>query len=116
MKLITASVKYPVSTTVGVLLLSLFGAIALYNIPIQLTPDVEDPEITVTTIWPGASPQEIEREIIDEQEEQLKSLEGLRKMSSSSADSMGTITLTFHVGVDKEQALLKVSNRLEQVR
>ncbi len=115
MKLITASVKYPVSTTVGVLLLSLFGAIALYNIPIQLTPDVEDPEITVTTIWPGASPQEIEREIIDEQEEQLKSLEGLRKMSSSSADSMGTITLTFHVGVDKEEALLKVSNRLEQV-
>ena len=57
MKLITASVKYPVSTTVGVLLLSLFGAIALYKLPIQLTPDVEDPEITVTTIWPGASPQ-----------------------------------------------------------
>lgn len=115
MKLITASVKYPVSTTVGVLLLSLFGAIALFNIPIQLTPDVEDPEITVTTLWPGASPQEIEREIVDEQEEQLKSLEGLRKMSSSSADSVGMITLTFHVGVDKEEALLKVANRLEQV-
>jgi len=115
MKLITASVKYPVSTTVGVLLLSLFGAIALYKLPIQLTPEVEDPEITVTTLWPGASPQEIEREIVDEQEEQLKSLEGLQKMSSSSADSMGTITLTFHTGVDKDAAMLKVSNRLDQV-
>ncbi|MCI0422112.1 MAG: efflux RND transporter permease subunit, partial [Acidobacteria bacterium] len=115
MKLITASVQFPVTTAVGVLLISLFGAIALYNLPIQLTPDVEDPEITVTTIWPGASPQEVEREIIDEQEEQLKSLEGLRKMSSSSADSLGTITLTFHVGTDKDTALLKVSNRLEQV-
>ncbi len=115
MKLITASVQYPVSTTVGVLLLSLFGGIALFNLPVQLTPDVEDPEISVTTVWPGASPQEIEREIIDEQEEQLKSLEGLRKMSSSSSDSTGIITLTFHAGIDKEAALLKVSNRLEQV-
>ena len=86
MKLITASIKYPVSTTVGVLLVSLFGIIALYKLPIQLTPDVVDPEVTVTTLWPGASPQEIEREIVDEQEEQLKALEGLQKMSSSSAD------------------------------
>ena len=115
MKLITASIKYPVSTAVGVLLLSLFGAIALYNLPIQLTPDVEDPEITVTTLWPGASPQEVEREIVDEQEEQLKSLEGLQKMSSSSADSTGIITLTFHTGIDKDAAMLKVSNRLDQV-
>ena len=115
MKLITASIKYPVSTTVGVLLLSLFGIIALYKLPIQLTPDVEDPEVTVTTIWPGASPQEIEREIVDEQEEQLKALEGLQKMSSSSADSMGIITLTFDTGVDKDAAMLKVSNRLDQV-
>jgi HAE1 family hydrophobic/amphiphilic exporter-1 len=93
----------------------LFGIIALYKLPIQLTPDVEDPEVTVTTIWPGASPQEIEREIVDEQEEQLKALEGLQKMSSSSADSMGTITLTFDTGVDKDAAMLKVSNRLDQV-
>ncbi|MEW5978908.1 MAG: efflux RND transporter permease subunit [Acidobacteriota bacterium] len=115
MKVITSAVRYPVSTTVGVLLLALFGGISLYNLPIQLTPDVVDPEITVTTIWPGASPQEVEREIIDEQEEQLKSLEGLRKMSSSSADSLGTITLTFHAGTDLDSMVVQVSNRLDQV-
>jgi HAE1 family hydrophobic/amphiphilic exporter-1 len=115
MKVIHDAIRYPVTTTVGVLLLVLFGMLALFRIPIQLTPDVEEPKITVQTIWPGASPQEVEREIVDEQEEQLKSLEGLVKMESSSSDSSGSITLTFQVGSDIDSALLKVSNRLEQV-
>jgi HAE1 family hydrophobic/amphiphilic exporter-1 len=82
---------------------------------VQLVPNVEQPEVTVDTVWPGASPQEIEREIVDEQEEQLKSLEGLVKMESTCSDSRGSITLTFQVGTDLDIALLKVSNRLEQV-
>jgi HAE1 family hydrophobic/amphiphilic exporter-1 len=115
MQLIEGSIKYPVSTTVGVILLLIFGGIALLQIPIQLVPDVEEPTITVTTVWPGASPQEIEREIVDEQEEQLKSLEGLIKLESSSSDSSGTVTLTFSVDTALEAALLRVANRLEQV-
>ncbi len=115
MKLIESSIRYPVTTTVGVLLLVLFGTISLFRIPIQLVPNVEEPKVTVTTVWPGASPQEIEREIIDEQEEQLKSLEGLTKLESESRDSQGTITLTFQVGTPLDTALLKVANRLEQV-
>ena len=79
MKIIHDAIRYPVTTTVGVLLLALFGLISLSRIPIQLTPDVEEPEITVQTIWPGASPHEVEREIVDEQEEQLKSLERGRR-------------------------------------
>lgn len=115
MKLIESSIRYPVSTTVGVILLVLFGAIALFRIPIQLVPNVEEPKVTVTTIWPGASPQEVEREIVDEQEEQLKSLEGLIKLESSSSENTGTVTLTFQVGTSLDTALLRVSNRLEQV-
>ncbi|HXV61064.1 MAG TPA: efflux RND transporter permease subunit [Vicinamibacteria bacterium] len=115
MKVIDSAIKFPTSTAVGVLLLVLFGTLALFQIPVQLTPEVQDPNITVTTIWPGASPQEIEREIVDEQEEQLKSLEGLLEMESTSSDSQGTITLTFPVGTDIDAALLRVSNRLQQV-
>lgn len=115
MKLVELAIRHPVSTTVGVLLLTLFGLLALVGIPVQLTPTVEEPEVSVTTFWRGASPSEVEREIIDEQEEQLKSLEGLVKMESSSSDGSGTITLTFRVGSDNESNLLKVSNRLEQV-
>jgi HAE1 family hydrophobic/amphiphilic exporter-1 len=114
-KIIHDAIKFPVTTTVGVILLVLFGLIGLFSLPVQLTPNVEEPEITISTIWPGASPQEVEREIIEEQEEQLKSLEGLTKMESSSDDSSGRITLTFQVGTDIDTALLKVSNRLEQV-
>ena len=115
MRIIQDAVRYPVSTAVGVILLVLFGTIGLLQLPIQLTPEVNRPQITVSTIWPGASPQEVERDVVDEQEEQLKSLEGLIKMESSSADSNGTITLTFQIGTDIDSALLKVSNRLEQV-
>ena len=115
MKIIENAIRFPVTTAVGVIFLVLFGVIGFLRLPIQLTPTVQEPEVTVTTAWPGASPQEVEREIVDEQEEQLKGLEGLTKMESSSADSRGTVTLTFQVGTDLDAALLKVSNRLEQV-
>ena len=115
MNLVEGSIRYPVRVAVGAILLLMFGTLSLMRIPVQLTPTVDEPEVSVTTIWPGASPQEMEREIIDEQEEQLKSLEGLVEMTSSSSDSIGQITLRFITGTDLDTALLKVSNRLEQV-
>jgi HAE1 family hydrophobic/amphiphilic exporter-1 len=115
MKIVEGAIRSPVKTAVGAILLGLFGTIALLRIPVQLTPTVEEPQITVTTIWPGASPHEIEQEIVDEQEEQLKSLEGLVEMESTSSDSFGQINLTFLTGTELDSALLKVSNRLEQV-
>jgi len=115
MKVVDSAIRYPVTTAVAVLLLALFGTLALLRIPVQLTPTVEEPEITVQTFWPGASPAEVERELIDEQEEQLKSLEGLIRMESSSDDSSGQIILTFQTGTEVDAALLRVSNRLDQV-
>ncbi|MGZ0168616.1 MAG: efflux RND transporter permease subunit [Planctomycetales bacterium] len=116
MNLIRAVVHNPVKVTVGVLLVGLFGVVALLRMPLQLTPEVQRPTISVQTRWPGASPQEVEREIIIEQEEQLKSVEGLIKLSSEATDSQGTVKLEFHVGTDLEGALLKVNARLQQVR
>ena len=115
MSLIQASVRYPVSTAVGVILIVMFGLISLARLPVQLTPSVEDPVINVTTVWPGASPLEIEREIVEEQEEQLKSLEGLTELKSECSDSTGVIRLKFQIGTDMNRALLLASNRLEQV-
>jgi HAE1 family hydrophobic/amphiphilic exporter-1 len=115
MTLIDAFVRNPVKVTVGVLLVALFGFVALDRMPMQLTPEVQTPTITVQTRWPGASPQEVEREIVMEQEEHLKSVEGITKMTSECADSSGTITLEFNVGTDMDQALLKVNSRLQQV-
>jgi hydrophobic/amphiphilic exporter-1 (mainly G- bacteria), HAE1 family len=116
MQLITSFVNNPVKVTVAVLLVSLFGIVALTRMPMQLTPEVQRPTITVETSWPGASPQEVEQEIVMEQEEQLKSAEGVTKMTSESSDSKGTITLEFNVGTNMEEALLKINSRLQQVR
>ena len=115
MTIVSSAIRYPVTTAVGVILLTLFGGIALFRIPVQLTPTVEEPEVTVSTTWPGASPYEMERDIIAEQEEQLKSLEGLVEMESESGENRGSITMTFQVGADLDTAVLKVSNRLDQV-
>ena len=115
MKLSDASIKFPVSVVVGVLFVALFGFISLFRIPIQLTPDVDRPIINVSTFWPGASPEEVEQDIIQRQEEQLNTLEGLVKMTSQSQDSNGQISLEFSVGVDPDATLLRVSNKLDQV-
>ena len=112
---IKAFLHNPIKIAVGVILLALFGLISLVRMPMQLTPEVEIPTITVQTRWPGASPQEVELEIVQEQEEQLQGVEGVTKMSSESQDSLGRINLEFLVGIDMDEALLKVNSRLSQV-
>jgi HAE1 family hydrophobic/amphiphilic exporter-1 len=115
MDLVAGFVNNPVKVAVGVLLTALFGGIALLEMPMQLTPEVETPTITIETTWPGASPQEVEREIVQEQEEQLKGVEGLKKLTGECMDSMGRLTLEFEVGTDMAEAVLKVNTRLQQV-
>jgi HAE1 family hydrophobic/amphiphilic exporter-1 len=113
--IIDRAIKLPVTVTVGTILIVLFGFISLFRVPVQLTPDVEKPKISVRTIWPGGSPEEVEKEIIIPQEDKLKTLEGLLEMESESRDSFGDVTLTFEIGTDMDAALLKVSNKLNQV-
>ena len=115
MDLIKFSIKNPVTIIVSVLIVVLFGFISLGNLPYQLTPNVSKPEIKITTVWPGATPYEIEREIIEEQEDALKSLNNLIEYESSSKDNMGEITLTFKLGTDIRVALQDVSNKLNEV-
>jgi HAE1 family hydrophobic/amphiphilic exporter-1 len=113
--LIDTAINRPVTVSVGVIIVILFGLLSLFRIPIQLIPDVDRPTITVQTVWAGASPQEIEREIVDPQEKQLRSLEGLTDMTSTSYYSQGVITLEFAIGTNMDTAMLQVNNKLQQV-
>jgi len=115
MKLVETSINKPVSVAVGVIFIILFGFIALFKIPVQLTPDVDKPTITVSTFWQGASPQEVETEIIREQEDELKTLDNLVEMTSESQDSNGAIVLEYAIGTDIDAAVVDVSNKLNQV-
>ena len=116
MNLIQLSIRQPVSTFAGVILVVLFGLLGLSRLPIQLTPDVEAPTISVRTVWIGSSPYEIEKEIVERQEEVLKSIMGLQKMESSSHNGYAEITLTFKVGADLESAMSRVANKLNEVK
>ena len=109
------SLLRPVVVSVGVILILIFGFIALDRLPQQLTPNVIQPEISVNTLWPGASPKEIERDIIQEQELVLKNTPGLEKYESKSNDNRGSLTLTFKLGTNIDKALLEVSNKLNEV-
>ncbi len=116
MNAIQFAIRYPVTTAVGVIFVVLFGCVSLIKLPIQLTPDVSKPEITVETRWQGASPKEVEREITDKQEEQLKGVEGMEKMLSESSYDSAKIILQFPAGTNIDTSLLHVANRLNQVK
>jgi len=115
MNLIRTSIHRPIAVIAAVLMTVLFGLVALQTIPIQLTPDVRKPVISVRTSWPGAAPAEIEREITNRQEEALRGLEGMDEMSSRSEHGRARITLEFAAGQNMDKALLLVSNRLDRV-
>ena len=109
------AIRNPVKVAVGVILILLFGLIALRAVPIQLTPDVDRPVVTVRTEWPGRSPEEIEESVLLEQEEKLKTLQGLYKMVSRAQLGRADITLEFNVGFNTSRALQEVANRLDEV-
>jgi len=115
MDIIRFFIQKPVTVAVGVILTILFGLIGFQKLPVQLTPDVETPLITVNTAWYGATPYEVEKEIIEKQEKVLKGLQGLTEMESSSYNGLGTITLSFKIGTNLDDALLRVSNKMSEV-
>lgn len=115
MRLLRLALANPVAVTVAVLLAFLFGAISLARLPVQLTPEVERPEISVTTNWRSAAPQEVESEIIEPQEDALRGVPGSVEMLAQARNGSGVITLTFESGINLDRALLEVINRLNRV-
>jgi len=104
MNLTAASLKNPTAVVVAILLAALFGAISLLKLPVQLTPEISQPMITVTTNWRAAAPEEVEAEIIERQEDVLKGLQGLVNLESTSSQGNGNITLRYRTGVNLERA------------
>ncbi|MEW8499133.1 MAG: efflux RND transporter permease subunit, partial [Candidatus Thiodiazotropha taylori] len=76
-------IEKPVILTVAILILTLFGLLAIFNVPVQMIPDLDSRLIKVSTTWPGASPQDVEKEIIIEQEQYLTRIPGLERIIST---------------------------------
>ena len=101
--------------TVIILIVSVLGVMAALRIPVQMIPDLEVRTITVRTSWPGATPQDIEKEIVIEPEEYLRSIPGLQRIISSSSFGRASIELEFPYGIDLNETLINVNNALSQV-
>lgn len=115
MNLTRLSLSNGVATFVVVLLAIIFGLISLNRLPVQLTPEVEKPEITISTNWRAASPEEIEAEIIEPQEKVLRGLPGMTEMLSKAQRGRGEISIKLAVGTDLQRALVEILNRLNRV-
>lgn len=114
MNLTRISTKNPAAVIVIVALIMVFGAIALYKLPSQLLPSIEQPQITVSTFWRAAAPQEVEAAIIEPQENVLQNIQGVTDIVTNVRRGSGNITLMFEVGTNMQEAMLEVINNLNQ--
>lgn len=115
MNLIRLAIERPIAVFAAVLMVVLFGYVALQTIPIQMIPDVTKPTVQIRTEWPNAAPAEVEREVVNRQEDVLRGLEGLEDIESEARTGRADLTLTFAVGQNMDRAMLLVANRLSRV-
>jgi len=109
------SLEKPIILLVGILIICLFGLASVFRVPVQMIPDLDPRIISVETRWPGATPQDIEKEILVEQEEFLRNITGLERMRASAGFGSAVIELEFPFGMDINEALILVNNALSQV-
>ncbi|TQV88853.1 efflux RND transporter permease subunit [Aliikangiella coralliicola] len=109
-----SSIKNPAAILVVTILILVFGIISVAKLPIQLTPDIQQPQINIGTGWRAAAPEELEAVIIEPMENVVKNTPGVTDVTTNVQRGFGNITLTFQAGADMQQAMLDVINNLNQ--
>lgn len=113
--MLAAPIHHGKLLTVIILIIVVLGLSATSRIPVQMIPDLDVRTISVVTNWPGATPQDIEKEILLEQERYLRSVPNLLRMTSRAETAQANIRLEFPFGTDINETLIQVSNALSQV-
>lgn len=114
MNLTELSTRQWPSVAVAVALVALFGLTSISSLPIQLLPNIEQPQISVANFWRAAAPEEMEANIIEPQENVLRNTPGLTDINSFIGRGQGFVNLTFAVGTNMQTAKLDVINNLTQ--
>jgi len=104
--IIKLAIERPVAVLALIFMTVIFGAVALQTIPIQMSPDIEKPVLDVRVRWAGASPTDVDREIVGRLENELASLNGVEEIASRSTRGYARVTLTYGVGQDMDKALV----------
>jgi multidrug efflux pump len=116
MMLSDLSIRRPVLASMLSLALVLFGAIGYTQLAVREFPDVDPPIVSVTTGLPGANPEVVESAVTDILEEELSTVEGLRTLTSSSAEGFSNITLEFNLDRDVEAAAQDTRDKVSRIR
>ena len=110
------SVKRPISAIVIVIGLMCLGLLALNKLRVNQIPDVEQPVLVVTIPYPGASPETVEREVINRIEKALQSISGVDEVRSTASESQAKIVLIFKFSKNMIEAADEVRNAIGTVR
>jgi len=114
-KIITYFIKFHVAVNVIVLAIFLFGIAGVMSLKSSFFPLVSSKNITINIVYPGASPQEIEEGIVLKIEDNLKGLNGIDRVTSTSIENSGTINVEIEKGKNVDFMLLEVKNAVDRV-
>ena len=115
MQLTRKALANPAGVAVLVAITVVLGFYSLVKLPVQLFPDIEKPQISLFTNWRAASPEEIESEILEPQEEVLQGIPGLEEMRAQANQGFAHINLSFALGTDMQKTLIDVISRINRV-
>ncbi len=115
-KLTSWSIDNRTSILIITILITLAGIMAYMAIPKEQFPDVTVPQIFVTTIYPGASPSDMEQLVTKPIEKQLKGLSGVKKITSSSVQDFSNIIVEFNTDLDVAQCKQKVKDGVDKAK
>lgn len=112
---IRLAIKQPITVAVGILLALLAGYLAFTRVPVEMTPEIQRGVISITTIYPNANPADVEADIVQQQEDVLRELSGLERLTSTSTRGQAQIRLELETGTDMDVALREVNQLIREV-
>ena len=95
------SIKHPVFATMMMAALAVIGVASYSQLKVDMFPKVEIPVVTVTTVYPGAGPETVEREVTKRVEEEINTVEGVRHIESVSQEGLSNIVVEFNLEVTR---------------
>lgn len=115
MFLAKTSINRPVMTTMGILVFIIFGLLAYFSLNLNLSPDVEIPWVTVTTVYPGAGPKEIETLISKPIEDAVATVSLIERVESYSLDGVSIVIIEFKLQKDVDVANQEVKDKVDAI-
>lgn len=116
MSLADISIKRPVFITSLVAIMITVGLLSMRKLGVDLFPDVSFPILTIQTVYPGASPYDVESLVSKPIEDEMGSLPGLKQLTSANLESVSVVVVEFAYGTDIKDAEQQVRGRLQSVR